>query len=446
MAITKTRRARKGASPRAANLLARHKHEHRLLPKEYGHPVTVQPGDVPAGLTTENVATVELPGRFRSLSGNDFPLADWVAAFNVVKERYGDCFDFVVFFTDPRLRQIPYSGYHRSVYNEIAGINRASFNNRATWGSERLQSQIWMGRFSLGTLLQEVGHRWGSFVRYRLTARGARQSDLMLVARGAHWARAFDDGNSPMDYDEERHVRQATNRWLREPIGGFEFRFCPLDLYLMGMMDRNEVGTFTLIRNYAETGPPLPGGRQIVQGNARNLTTTNIVWAEGARAPARADSQRQFRAAFVVVTRDADRLDANVVGRVEMLRQQLESYFQLATDNRACIDTRLCCGHAISRSGTVRLRLVNNRITRSGMLYHGLGPVPAKVELGLVDSVGGRPIEHWSREETPDIATGVQELSAQVNRDPYDGRFEVVAQRKGSTRTVTVRWSASTLG
>ena len=116
----------------------------------------------------------------------------------MLKTRYGDCFDFVVFFTDPRLQSIPYSGYHRGVYNEVSGINRNAFNNRSTWSSDRLQSQIWMGRFSLGTLLQEVGHRWGAFVRYRLTQGGALQSNLMLPG-GGHWAREFDDDNSPMD-------------------------------------------------------------------------------------------------------------------------------------------------------------------------------------------------------------------------------------------------------
>ena len=80
--------------------LAGSKHEHPLLPIELGHPVTVTPADVPAGLTSENVAIVQLPRRFSSLSGNDFPIADWRAAFDVVKDRYGDCYDFVVFFTD----------------------------------------------------------------------------------------------------------------------------------------------------------------------------------------------------------------------------------------------------------------------------------------------------------------------------------------------------------
>ncbi len=154
--------------------LAGKKHEHPLIPIEYGHPITVANGDVPSGLTTENVAIMEMRGsRFGSLTGNDFPINDWVAAFTNLKDRYGDCFDFVVFFTDPRLRRIPYSGYHRGIYNEVTGINRSNFNNRSTWGSERLQSQIWMGRFSLGTLLQEIGHRWGAFARYQMTRMGS---------------------------------------------------------------------------------------------------------------------------------------------------------------------------------------------------------------------------------------------------------------------------------
>ena len=417
------------------------KHEHPLLPIELGHPVTVTPANVPAGLTSENVAIVELPRRFRSLSGNDFPIADWRAAFDVVKDRHGDCYDFVVFFTDPRLPNIPYSGYHRGVYNEVAGINRSSFSSRSAWNSDRLQSQIWMGRFSLGTLLQEVGHRWGAFVRYRMSLGGADQTDLMLSG-GGHWAREFDDGDSPMDYDEERHVRIAPNRWRREPIGGFEFRYCPLDLYLMGMMTPREVGIFTQIRNYADLGP-LPGGRRLIGGNPRNLRVRNVVWSEGRRIPDRDDSQKVLRAAFVVVTRNENRLDSGFVQQVELLRQQLGSYFTIATHGRACMETSLCCGPTVSRSRTVTMNLKRDRITRSGLIYHGLGPVPAKVEVGFEATIGGRPITSWSREETPDITTGVQHLSVQVARDPYDGRFEIVAQAKGRDLKIEAVWWAS---
>jgi len=420
-------------------------HEHALLPLEYGHPVTVTNADVPQGLTTENVSVVEMRGsRFRSLTGSDFPIGDWRSAFDVVKTRHGDCFDFVVFFTDPRLPRIPYSGYHRGVYNEVSGINRSAFDSRDAWGSERLQSQIWMGRFSLGTLLQEVGHRWGAFPRYRRTATGALQNNLLLSG-GGHWARSFDDGDSPMDYDEERHIRQTPNTWLREPIGGLEFRFSKLDLYLMGLLGPREVGRFTRIRNYREIGPALPGGRQMVRGVADNLRTRNIVWAEGRRIPAASVSQHRFRAAFVVVTRDEAGLDQQFVRRVEMLRQQLERYFSVATLNRACLDARLCCGNTVSRSGTVRLNLPANQIRRTGLLYHGLGPVPVKVEVGFKTGIGGRPIDSWSREETPDITTGVQHLSAQVNRDPYDGRFEIVAQAKGGSLNLELNWWASVI-
>ncbi|HIP71659.1 MAG TPA: hypothetical protein EYH05_09720 [Anaerolineae bacterium] len=426
--------------------LANEPHEHRLIPLEYGHPVTVTDADIPAGLTTENVAVVEMRGRrFRSLIGNDFPRSDWVDAFTAVKERYGDCFDFVVFFTDPRLPRIPYSGYHRGIYNEVQGINRGGFNARPTWNSDRLQSQIWMGRFSLGTLLQEIGHRWGAFARYRLTAGSPIQNNLMLPG-GAHWARQFDDGTSPMDYDEEVHRPLGGNMWLREPVGGFEFKYCNLDLYLMGLKEPREVGRFTLIQNYTEVGPPLPGGRRLVQGNPLNLTVTNITRAEGRRVPREQDSQKQFRAAFVVVTRDEDRLDEAFVKKVEVLRQQAERYFQVATDNRACLNAELCCGHTISRSGTIRMRLRADKITWSPYLYHGLGPVPAKVEVGIETSIGGDPIDAWSREESPDITTGVQQLSAQVNRDPYDGRFRIVAQAKGSDLDIVFRWWASTIG
>ena len=213
----------------------------------------------------------------------------------------------------------------------------------------------------------------------------------------------------------------------------------------MGMKEPNEVGRFTLIEDYTPIGPPMPGGRKLIEGTALNLTVTNITRAEGSRRPRERDSQKNFRAAFVVVTRDEERLDLAFVKKVEMLRQQTEKYFQVATDNRACMDTRLCCGQTISRSGEVKMKLKDDKITWSPYLYHGLGPIPAKVEVGIETSIGGDPIDAWSREETPDITTGVQHLSAQVNRDPYDGRFRIVAQAKGGDLNITFRWWASTI-
>ncbi len=433
---------KKGPVPHRLRLGGK-KHEHPLQPLEYGHPVTVTPADIPAGLTTENVAVVQMGGqRFTTLNQGDFPFADWLAAFEAVKERYSDCFDFVVFFTDPRLPRITYSGYHRGVHNEVSGIGRGALDSRQNWGSERLQSQIWMGRFSLGTLLQEIGHRWGAFVDYRMTPTGALQNDLTL-ADGAHWARAFDDGSSPVDYDEERHIRQTPTTWLREPVPGLEFRFCGLDLYLMGLKSRIEAGNFTLIQDYTEIGAPLPGGRQMVKGNARDLTVKNIVWAEGTRSPTHQQSQKHFRAAFVVITRDASRLDDMFVKQVEVLRRQLEQYFPISTENRAFVDAGLDASHAISRSGTVDLKLKADKIVRSRSIYHGLGPIPVKVELGLETTVGASPIDSWYRLKTPDIAAGVQHLEAQVNRDPYAGTFVVVAQAKGADLTLKVRWVAT---
>jgi hypothetical protein len=419
-------------------------HEHPLQPVEYGHPVTVRDSDVPRGLTTENVAVIEASGtRFDNLSGNDFPISDWRFAFDIVKERYGDCYDFVVFFTDPDLPRIPYSGYHRGIYNEVEGINRSASNSRSQWNTERLQSQIWMGRFSLGTLLQEIGHRWGAFVRYRTSANGSNQNDLLLSG-GAHWALEFDDGNSPMDYDELRHVQQSGTSWLREPIGGFEFQFCNLDLYLMGLFGEKEVGKFNLIRNYTE-GPPLPGGRRLITGNSENLTIQNIKWAEGKRIPNKDQSQKKFKTAFVVITRNEAKLDTLFLRKVELLRQQLESHFSLATKRRACMDTSLCCGNTVSNRGVVEMKLKKDKIVWSDEIFHGLGPIPVKVELGLETSIGGKPIISWSREESPDIKTGIQHLSAQVKHHPYDGKFRIVTQLKGSSKKLKFHWWASSI-
>ena len=67
------------------------------------------------------------------------------------------------------------------------------------------------------------------------------------------------------------------------------------------------------------------GGRRSIGGSPRNLWVRNIIWSEGRRTPDRDDSQKVFRAAFVVVTRNEDRLSSGFVQQVELLRQQLNS-------------------------------------------------------------------------------------------------------------------------
>ena len=59
--------------------------------------------------------------------------------------------------------------------------------------------------------------------------------------------------------------------------------------------------------------------------------------------------------------------------------------------------------------------------------------------VSIETSIGGDPIDAWPREETPDIIICEQHLSAQVNRDPYDGRFRIVAQAKGGDLNITFR-------
>ena len=181
-------------------------------------------------------------------------------------------------------------------------------------------------------MLQEQGHRWASFARYRDTQTGANQNDHLLGGWG-HWALNFDDDKSPMDYDVYDWA-QENGDFRRIAYLSDDRTYCNLDLYLMGLLGEEEVGNFYLLSN-----PQLISGN-LYSANKKMLNVHNVIWAEGQRAPTAATSQKLFKNAFVVLTGNLD--NANVlVDRVDDLRRSFESDFYDATKTLGRVDTTL---------------------------------------------------------------------------------------------------------
>jgi len=177
----------------------------------------------------------------------------------------------VVFFTEPGLPAIGASGFESLVYNEIEGIGLGPYSRRSSLNSDRLQCYIWMGRFSMGTLLQEVGHRWAAFVGFKHHPLESGTHYDLLRSDKAHWAPEFDDGKSPLDYDARFLEQVDANNWKQRVIDAFDFRYCDLDLYLMGVLGKDEVQPFYYIRDFNRTGPDGDGVFDVT-GNQANLT------------------------------------------------------------------------------------------------------------------------------------------------------------------------------
>lgn len=284
-----------------------------------------------------DVCVIEDDGTLiQSIGGQQ--VVDYVRAYQLFRTTHPDIYDFVTFFTDSRNGMPPQGGssWYRFVFNDTQGIGFGPFDQRATYGSNVLQGIMFLNQGHFPSwryvMLQEQQHRWAAFARYRDTETGPNQNDHLLGG-WAHWALNFDDDKSPMDYDVYDWVEENGN-FRRIALQSEERTYCNLDLYLMGLLSEQEVGDFYLLSNVS-----LVSGN-LYSANKKTLNIHNILWAEGARSPSVATSQKLFKNGFVVLTGDIDRAH-DLVDEVDDLRRRFESDFFEATKSLARVDTTL---------------------------------------------------------------------------------------------------------
>lgn len=270
---------------------------------------------------------------------NGQQVVDYVRAYKMFRQQNSDIYDFVTFFTDTPSGMPPQGGssWYRFVHNDTQGIGFGPFNQRAAYGSSKLQGIMFLNQGHIPSwryvMLQEQGHRWGSFARYSETAGGAKKNDHMLGGWG-HWTANVDDDKSPMDYDRHDWVEDNSGNFRRVSLDSEERVYCNLDLYLMGLLNWTEVGDFSLLSNLTNIG----GNRY--SANRKRLNAQNIIWAEGNRVPSVSTSQKLIKNAFVVLTKSFDSVH-DLVDKTDDLRLRFEHDYYEATKQLAKVDTTL---------------------------------------------------------------------------------------------------------
>ncbi len=267
----------------------------------------------------------------------------------IAKEFYRlhkDEYDFLVIFTnfDFTMPEPEAVAFYTGVKNDTQGIGKPIFDKSAFYGSNgKLQGTIDMGSISnlamdpldphfehtLDTLSHEMMHRWAAYARFR-NPDGSLNTGL-LGREGSHWSFLLSTDASLM----------YGNTWQDNGDGTFTSvkgrkYYSPLDLYLMGFIDRAQVPAMLLIDNPDIDPKRVSELGVTIQGTSRHISIDDIIAAEGERIPAPGDSQKSFRAAFIYIT-DPGTFTGDELYGLENIRSGWLKRYSVLTDGAGIV-------------------------------------------------------------------------------------------------------------
>ncbi len=249
-----------------------------------------------------------------------------------------------------------------NVRNDIEGIGLPIFDRSSTYGSQsRLATIITMGNqsdwpsdpqqhaVSLNTAISivchELGHRWLSYIRFDARNSG---KDNLLGRDESHWSFLVDTRtNSEGSYSS----LMEGNAWRDFGTGAFTTTesavnyFSALDEYLMGLRSADSVGSFFYL-DTDEQFKSLLRGKSPISGFSMNATRKNvsldqIIEREGPRVPDAANSPKEFRVAFILLTEQGTAASSSTIKKMDRYRDALVRYFSTATNRRGSLDSAL---------------------------------------------------------------------------------------------------------
>lgn len=306
----------------------------------------------------EDDGTLILPP---SVTGLNYDSINLVKAYKEFRLTFDDDYDFVAIYVDLPSGMPNLGSFHRCVCTNVTGINHPrgnTYDQRANYNSVRLLGlqQLAKNQFSRtkdpttyldlaprSVRLHELGHQWGSYVAF--DAGAGKSTELLQPPYLWHWGTKFDCGLSTMNenpIDWEPDLSQNPNVFTERWFTPERATYCPLDLYLMGMIHAGDprLNNFYYITNLNPSTIGNDGDPHT--GTPVNLTMTNVTaaTANGPRVPDANNSQRTFRQAFVLLTKDIN-VGKQLAEIIEAERVAHTTEFRWSTVSQAVLDTYL---------------------------------------------------------------------------------------------------------
>lgn len=278
---------------------------------------------------------------------------DAYTAYRMIQPKVEDDYDFVEFVVDDDWSQALYlpvdnGGVQGIGYRKRHELTRPDGQNwRQFLGSTRLlgfqihsRDRLFSGDHEpdLRTLLHELGHQWLCYVDAVDEER--KQPLLLLTGQGPgadllHWDHWVDDGASCMNY-RHRRWEIKSDQFIQWPLDSHEvgaFKFCPLELHLMGFLPAAKVPDIRVLQVDEKWD-----GRFFFTGTTNKVSLSSITEHYQERKPAGKRSAQSYRQLFVVLT-EADTSGHQLAQRVDDLRALHERNVLEATDNLLKLET-----------------------------------------------------------------------------------------------------------
>lgn len=266
---------------------------------------------------------------------------------------YSDDYDFLNVVSIPgRFR----NRSHVQVRTDATGTGAAAPDDSASYGSHgRLKgfSYFPLPDFFDGAnhgFVHETGHQWVNYLQFPPFAAGVPHWPVSSMATGV-MGFSIGGGGGEGGQFQCNVVSQDGHVWLLPTTSPPAFN--DFDLYLMGLMPASEVRQQVVLTG-ASTAPPCTG--ESYAGAATVVGVDSIIAGAGPRSPDPSSAQRQFRAATIIVSRDAlvspetmwlyswltERAELETATSIhEGLQKGSANPFFVATGGRARIDTLL---------------------------------------------------------------------------------------------------------
>ena len=210
-------------------------------------------------------------------------------------KHFKDDFDFLVLVSPDNVHELGSGGTFHIVANDVQGIGLPVFSDSKEFGSAgRLRgipffSHVWWFR---GIILHEVLHHWAAY------------GSLPMVSEGhfTHFSNILGAFGGAFSSPYEEIVDLGDNRFKAEKRGWF-YTYGPLELYFAGLVPPEDVPDFWVaidgewVDQYSGT---------FTATKIEKYTVSDIIAAYGRRVPEASRSQREFRAAVILLLDEED--------------------------------------------------------------------------------------------------------------------------------------------